>query len=167
VTLPKGALLDNSHIDTICTRVQYAARTCPEGSRIGEAKAITPLLDGPLKGSVYLRSSSNKLPDMVVDLRGQVDFTAVARIDSVGGRLRTTFDAVPDVPLGTFILDLKGGAKGLLQNSESLCGKAKKATVRMTAQNGAVVVSKNRLQTACGSQSRHKRHLDQAGRADG
>ncbi len=72
VTLPKGELLDNSHIDTICTRVNFAADTCPAGSRIGTVTATTPLLDQPLSGGVYLRASSHRLPDMVLDLRGQV-----------------------------------------------------------------------------------------------
>ena len=70
VTLPKGGLLDNAHIETICTRVQFAADACPDGSLIGKAEAAASLLDAPLKGSVYLRASSNKLPDMVVDLEG-------------------------------------------------------------------------------------------------
>ena len=74
VTLPKGQLLDNTHIQTICTRVQFNSESCPPGSRIGKAVAQTPLLDSPLEGPVYLRSSTNKLPDLVLDLKGQVDF---------------------------------------------------------------------------------------------
>src|SRR5262249_49443153 len=63
VTLPTGGLLDNGHIETICTRVQFVADACPEGSRIGRARAETGLLDAPLQGPVYLRASANKLPD--------------------------------------------------------------------------------------------------------
>jgi hypothetical protein len=94
-----------------------------------------------------------------MDLEGQFDFALAGRIDTAkSGALRTTFDTVPDVPVSQFVLNLAGGSKGLLQNSESLCGKRKKATVKMTGQNGAVVSSKVKLQTSCGSKARHKRH---------
>jgi hypothetical protein len=166
VTLPKGELLDNAHIGTICTRADFAKETCPAGSLIGQAEASTPLLDQPLKGNVYLRSSSNKLPDIAVDLKGQVDFVATARIDSVRGRLRTTFETVPDVPLGTVTLDLVGGSKGLINNSESLCGTSKSATARMTGQNGAVIRKRIKLQADCGAKSRNKRHQRRRGGHD-
>ena len=48
---------------------------------IGAAEAVTPLLDQPLEGPVYLRSSSHKLPDLVADLKGQIDIELVGRID--------------------------------------------------------------------------------------
>jgi hypothetical protein len=165
VALPAGELLDNAHIGTICTRVQFAADSCPAASAIGTAEATTPLLDAPLSGTVYLRSSSHELPDLVVDLEGQFDFELVGRIDTAkGGALRTTFESVPDVPVSQFVVNLAGGAKGLLQNSESLCATAKKATVKMTGQNGSVVKTKAKLQTSCGSKKarhkRHKRHSD-------
>ena len=164
VALPKGQLLDNGHIDTICTRPQFAADNCPAGSRIGSAEATTPLLDQPLKGGVYLRSSNNDLPDMVMDLEGQIDIELAGRIDTVkGGALRTTFDTVPDAPVTSFTANLEGGAKGLIQNSESLCGKAKRATVRMRGQNGAIHNTRPKLQTTCGSKARSKRGKRPAG----
>jgi hypothetical protein len=158
VTLPKGELLDNSHINSVCTRVDFARHACPGGSRLGQASVTTPLLDEPLKGNIYLRSSQHELPDLVLDLQGQLDIEAAARIDSVNGRLRTTFEAVPDVPVSRIELDLTGGSKGLLQNSQSLCPKPKKAMAKMTGQNGATLTSRIRLEVACGSTERHKRH---------
>ena len=82
VSLPKAEFLDNSHIGTVCTRVQFAAHACPPASIYGFAKATTPLLDGPVSGPVYLRSSSNKLPDLVADLNGQIEVALVGRIDT-------------------------------------------------------------------------------------
>jgi hypothetical protein len=158
VTLPPGELLDNAHITSICTRVQFSSGSCPAGSRIGRAEAHTPLFDDPLRGSVYLRSSSNKLPDLVVDLKGQVDFILVGRVDSVNGRLRTTFETVPDAPVSKFVLDLLGGKQGLLINSESLCGANKRATVKMIGQNGVAFNAKPKVGVACGANARHKRH---------
>jgi hypothetical protein len=150
LTLPKGELLDNSHIDTICTRVNFAADNCPAGSRIGTVTADTPLLDQPLSGGVYLRASNHSLPDMVLDLRGQVHIVLDARIDTVKGRLRTTFAAVPDAPVSTVSLRLDGGKKGLLVNSEGLCGKGKKASLAMVGQNGMERDTSTKLRTTCG-----------------
>jgi hypothetical protein len=165
VTLPKGELLDNSHIGTVCTRVAFAAKNCPAGSQIGTVTVATPLLDQPLTGSIYLRSSSHELPDLALDLDGQIDVEASARVDSFKGGLRTTFETVPDVPLGTVTLHLLGGSKGLLQNSEPLCGRSKKATVRMVGQNGMVVNRKTKLQVNCGSTARRKRHSERSAHA--
>jgi hypothetical protein len=165
VALPKGELLDNSHIGTVCTNVQFAANACPADSIYGSATAYTPLLDQPLTGNVYLRAGKHKLPDLVADLRGQFDVSLVGRIDTVGkGSLRTTFEGVPDAPVTRFVLHLAGGSKGLLINSESLC-KAGKATVKMGGQNGAALESKIKLQSGCGAKARHKRHTNRrAGR---
>jgi hypothetical protein len=157
VALPKSGLLDNSHLDTICTRPQFAAGACPDGSRIGTAEAVTPVLDQPLRGGIYLRSSSNKLPDMVVDLQGEFDIELSARIDSVRGRMRATFLSLPDAPVTKFTLKLLGGNKGLLQNSTSLCRSPQRATVRMVGQNGMRSQSKVRMQTSCGPNARKKK----------
>jgi hypothetical protein len=139
VALPRSEFLDNSHIGTVCTRVQYAANQCPPKSVYGFARATSPLLEGALEGPVYLRSSSNELPDLVMGLRGQIDVDVVGRIDSTkGGGLRTTFDRVPDAPVSKFTLKMKGGKKGLLENSENLCLSDNKATARFIGQNGKV-----------------------------
>ncbi len=135
VTLPRSAFLDQAHIRTICTRVQFAADACPPGAIYGRARAFTPLLDDPLEGPVYLRSSDNELPDLVADLRGQVDVEVVGRIDSVRGGIRNTFDVVPDAPVSKFVLRMQGGRKGLVVNSTDLCRGANRATVRLRAQN--------------------------------
>jgi hypothetical protein len=157
VTLPPGLLLDNSHFGSVCTVVDFDNRNCPGRSRIGSATAISPLLDQPLSGDVYLRSSQeHRLPDMAIDLQGQVNFTLLAHIDSVKARLRTRFETVPDVPVTKFKLDLLGGAKGLLQNSEGLCGKRRRLTIRAVGQNGARSNSKPRLRTSCGRKGRRR-----------
>jgi hypothetical protein len=165
VTLPKGQLLDNSHIETVCTRPDFAAEACPVGSMVGQAEAVTPLLAEPLTGSVHLRSSSNRLPDLVIDLEGQVDVELAGRVDSVNGRLRTTFEGVPDVPVSRFVLNLVGGRKGLVINSEGLCGRAKRAKVVMVGQNGVRRVRNPKVRTGCGSRSSSKRKRQNQRRA--
>ena len=85
---------------------------------------MTPLLEKPLEGPVYLRSApENKsgLPDIVADLKGQIEIALNGKVDTVHGGLRTTFETVPDAPVTKFSLSLNGGTKGLLENSENLC----------------------------------------------
>jgi hypothetical protein len=164
VTLPKGEQLDNAHIGTVCRRPEFVAKDCPSGSLIGHAEVVTPLLDRPIGGPVYLRASSHELPDLVMDLRGQVDLELVGRIDTVNSRLRTTFESVPDAPVTSVTFDLLGRAKGLLVNSQSLCGKPKRATVVMVGQNGGVVTSRPALRSACTTKAKRKRSASQGNR---
>jgi hypothetical protein len=64
----------------------------------------------------------------------------------------------PRRSVSRIVLDLTGGSKGLLVNSESLCDAAKRAMVRMTGQNGVTSEGKTKLQTSCGSKVSHRRH---------
>ncbi len=160
VTLPKTEFLENAHIRTICTRVQYAANSCPKGAIYGYAKAWSPLLDQPLQGPVYLRSSNHQLPDLVASLDGQIHIDLAGRIDSVHGRIRNTFWAVPDAPVSRFVLTMQGGKKGLLVNNTELCGAKPRAAVKFTGHNGKVSRSNPLVQASCGSKhgKRHTRH---------
>ena len=99
-----------------------------------------------------------------MDLEGQIDIELAGRVDAVDGRLRTTFESVPDAPVTSLKFDLLGGSKGLLVNSEGLCGRSARATVRMTGQNGDVVNVKPKLKTSCGSDASRKRHRSGAGK---
>jgi hypothetical protein len=149
VALPHSEFLAQEHINTICTRVQFAADRCPKGSIYGHARAFTPLLDKPLEGPVYLRSSSNPLPDLVAALHGQIDIDLAGRIDSVRGGIRNTFNAVPDAPVSKFVLTMKGGKKGLLVNSRDICRSTNRATVRMNGQNGKFDSPRPPLRSRC------------------
>ncbi len=150
VALPHSEFLAQSHIKTICTRVQYAAKQCPAASVYGYARAWSPLLDQPLEGPVYLRSSSNPLPDLIASLDGQIHLDLAGRIDSKNGGLRTTFEGVPDAPVSKFVLTMQGGRKGLLENSRNLCAGANRATVRFDGQNGKLADSRPVVGSSCG-----------------
>ena len=155
VTLPHSEFLEQGHIGTVCTRVQFAADKCPAESVYGFARAITPLLDKPLEGPVYLRSSNHPLPDLVADLHGQFDIELSGRIDSANGGIRNTFETVPDAPVTKFVLRMKGGKKSLLVNSRNLCkGKPPRATVRMVGQNGKLHNERPLVQNGCGKKGK-------------
>jgi hypothetical protein len=163
VALPHSEFLDQAHIGTVCTRVQFAASACPSGSVYGFARAVTPLLERRLQGPVYLRSSSNPLPDLVADLNGQIHVVLDGRIDSVRGGIRNTFEAVPDAPVSKFVLELKGGKKGLLVNSRNLCKSTNRATALFDAQNGKTADSHPVLKNDCRTKAKKRKHKKHRG----
>ncbi|HVY97208.1 MAG TPA: hypothetical protein VHA54_09650, partial [Solirubrobacterales bacterium] len=159
VSLPATELLENAHIRTVCTRAQYNAgpgggAECPKASIYGKAKAWTPLLDRPLEGPVYLRSSDHKLPDLVASLNGQIHIDLDGRIDSVHRRIRNTFEMVPDAPVSRFVLEMQGGKKGLLANNTELCKTTPRAAVKFDAQNGKLADSDPVMRADCGKKAR-------------
>lgn len=161
VALPHSEFLDQGHIRTICTRVQFNAGAgngaqCPPGSVYGHARAWTPLFSDPLEGPVFLRSSDHPLPDLVLALHGLVDVDAVGRIDSVRGGIRNTFDFIPDAPISKVVVDFQGGRKGLLENSTDICRGRHLATVEGTAHSGREYSFRTPLRPRC-SGRRHKR----------
>jgi hypothetical protein len=169
VTLPHSEFLDNAHIKTVCTRVQFKEGTvpgekCPAGSVYGFAKAITPLLDEPVEGPVYLRSSSHQLPDLVAALHNkQVDFALDGHVEGVKGGIRNTFEAVPDAPVTKFTLEMQGGKKGLLENSTNLCTRPHRATAVFEGHNGKVENFRPLLAVSCPKKhKRGKRHHNRA-----
>ncbi|HEY8810504.1 MAG TPA: hypothetical protein VIM28_10840, partial [Solirubrobacterales bacterium] len=155
--LPRSAFLDQAHIRTICTRVQFAAKSCPAGAVYGHVTAYTPILEEPLEGPVYLRSSNHNLPDFVADLHGLVDVEAVARIDSVKGGIRASFEDVPDAPLTKVVVQMQGAKKGLIVNSTDLCAAKHRANAQFSGQNGKSYAAKPVVGASCGGGRKHKR----------
>ncbi len=162
VKLPHSEFLEQGHIGTICTRVQFAAGNgngsqCPKRSIYGRARAVSPLLDEPLVGRVYLRSSNHPLPDLVAALHSaKVDIDLVGRIDSVDGGIRNSFEAVPDAPVTKFVLEMQGGKKGLLVNSTNICRGNHRAKASFTGQNGKRHVFNPPLKARCGGKRSKK-----------
>ena len=114
LTLPHSLFLDQSHIETVCTRPQLAAQTCPKDSIYGHAEAVTPLLEQQAEGPGLpgvLRATTagpGRRP------AGQVNIQLHGVISSKHGGLKTVFNSVPDVPVKKFILNMQGGKKSLL-----------------------------------------------------
>lgn len=158
VTLPHSLFLDQSHIGTVCTRVQLAAAACPARSVYGYAQAKSPLLDDELAGPVYLVSSEHELPDLLADLHGQVNIRLRGVISSTKERMKTVFDNVPDVPVSKFVLNMKGGKQGLLVNSRDLCLKRNLASLDFKAQNGKKLRRKRFPLRVPGCPHRAKKH---------
>jgi hypothetical protein len=165
VRLPSIAFLDNSHIGTVCSRVQFAANQCPPDSVYGSAEATTPLVDYVAKGSVYLRANpEHELPDLVAALKGPdsqpIEIDLAGTTDSVHSALRNTFEAVPDVPVTSFHLELLSGKKGLIELSKNLCKKRYRASIELEGQNGKVADSSPVVASECKGKPKpkHRRH---------
>jgi hypothetical protein len=162
VSLPHSEFLEQDHIGTICTRVQFAAAACPAASVYGRARVVTPILDQPLEGPVYLRSSSHTLPDLVAALKGpasqpiEIDLAGRIDTDEAGG-IRTSFESIPDAPVSKFVLEMKGGAKGLLVNSVDICRRPHRVDAKILGQSGARANQKPLLKTSCGKSGKRKR----------
>jgi hypothetical protein len=168
VNLPDSEFLEQGHIGTVCTRVQFNAgggngEQCPAKSIYGHAKAITPLLEEPLAGPVYLRSNGGErqLPDLVAALHSKdIDINLVGFIDSVHKKgtekssIRTRFLSVPDAPVSKFTLEMAGGKKGLLINSTNLCKGTHRAKAQFTGQNGKLFETNPDVQAQCGKKGK-------------
>ncbi len=152
VTLPGSEFLDQGNLNKVCTQPELKSQSCPAKSIYGRAKAWSPLLDRPLSGPVYLAVGFGyKLPALVAELGGQIRVLLVGKVDTSKDKgIRNTFEAVPDAPVERFVLELKGGRRyGLLENSENICARPQQAEARFTAQNGAVLTQKPKLQVKC------------------
>ena len=149
MALPHALFLDQASLSAICSRSQFAEDACPARSIYGHASASTPLLDKPLEGPVYLRSSTEGTPNLVAHLEGQVNIDLVGRIDSFHGGIRTTFDRVPDVPVTSFTLSIRGGKHGLLVATRNLCKGRIRGSVRIQGQNGRRANRKTSLRASC------------------
>lgn len=160
VWLPKSEQIDNAHINTPCTRVQFNEDACPPKSILGRARAFSPLLDRPLEGPVYFRSNggARELPDLVADLRGQIHVVLVGFIDAKNERIRNTFATVPDAPVSKFRIQLYGGKRGLLINNRDLCKSSHRAKFQFDGQNGKTADSISNIAIGCAAHRHGKSH---------
>lgn len=170
VTLPPSEFLEQGHLKNVCPRSvwiqgQVPGEMCPANSIYGHARATTPLLEAPLEGPVYLRTGyGTRLPEMVAALNGEeINVDVVGEIDSVHRKgsevslLRNTFKTVPDAPVTSFELELKGGKKGLLVNSQNICRGTHKALAAFTGQNGKLEkLHPSLVATSCKGKGRYR-----------
>ncbi len=165
VEMPKSLFLAQNHIRTVCTRPQFAAGRCPAGSVYGRAVARTLLFDEPLRGNVYLRSSENKLPDLVADLRsGAIRIIVEGRIGpGKHGGIDTFFDNLPDAPIDSFTMTLRGGRHGLLQNSSNICKNPPLATISSLGQNNIGARFSSELRGQCKKKKKKHRKAKRGG----
>jgi hypothetical protein len=140
VTLPEGLTISPSGASGLeaCSDAQLGIGTddplrCPDASKIGTAKADTPILDEPLEGGIYVGSQESDDPEsgqmfriflvlenkergLLVKLPGQV------RANGETGRIETVFDNNPQLPVRSISLRFKTGPRAALA-TPTTCGR--------------------------------------------
>ena len=127
VRLPSSLALDPDNAQALC---EFEAGTkpdlerhCPKGSIVGRARAVSPLLNKPLRGNVYFVKNVRRnargnlirtLPMIVLALRGEIAVNLKGTSDVKDGKLVSTFAGVPDAPISRFNLNIKGGSSGIV-----------------------------------------------------
>ena len=157
VTLPSSLTANVAGLEKPCaSEAQLAAGQCPAEATVGEATATSPLVPVPLSGPIVAVAQAQDLPKLVVLLRGplSVRLEAIVQLDtSTPGQVLivNSFPSIPDVPLGTFTLNLKGGAGGLLTNATDQCASGAGDLVgTFTAHNGKTADVRSPLQVQGG-----------------
>jgi hypothetical protein len=175
VRLPSALALDPDNAQALCEYKDGIEpdleRHCPKGSIVGKARAITPLLNRPLRGNVYFvknirinrrtGATIRTLPMLVVALRGEIALNLRGTASVKGKSLVSTFAGVPDAPLSRFDINIKGGRHGILVVTDSasgplsVCGR-QIARANMAGQNGRRYDRSIRVKTSCMSGSRRR-----------
>ncbi len=144
VELPKVLPSRLKTLQKACLARVFAANpaACPATSIVGHAKAVTPVLPVSLEGPAYFVSNGGEaFPNLVVVLQGYgttVDLVGSTFI-SEGGITSSTFKTVPDVPVGTFELNLPEGPYSALATSKNLCKTKLVMPTEFVGQNGAAL----------------------------
>jgi hypothetical protein len=139
-------------VRAVCARGDALEGLCPASSQVGTGIVRTPLLDEPLRGSVYLvQPKGNGFPDFWSSLEGEgVEMQLTTESRRRGGDLVTELTGAPDVPLSTFTMNLNGGKDGLFSVKGNPCGRARSSTpVTLQAQNGARRKMRAQLDVSC------------------
>lgn len=144
VDLPKQLPSRLTTLQKACTDNIFETNPagCPAASRVGVAKAITPILPVPLEGPAYFVSHGGaKFPELIIVLQGYgitIDLHGETFI-SKKGITSSTFRAVPDQPVTSFVLTLPQGPNSALAANGNLCAHRLRMPTAFTAQNGRVL----------------------------
>jgi hypothetical protein len=144
VDLPKQLPSRLTTLQKACTNAQFEANPagCPADSRVGQAKAITPLIPVPLEGPAYFVSHGGaKFPELIMVLQGYgvtLDVHGETFI-SKAGITSSTFSTIPDAPVGSFELTLPEGSDSALAANGNLCKSKLSMPTAFVAQNGAEI----------------------------
>jgi hypothetical protein len=142
VDLPKQLPSRLTTLQKACLAATFEANpaSCPAASVIGIARATTPLLPVPLTGPAYFVSYGGaKFPELIVVLQGdnvRVDLHGETFI-SKAAITSSTFNAIPDVPVGVFELFLPQAKYSALAANGNLCTSSLTMPTSFVAQNGA------------------------------
>jgi hypothetical protein len=184
VDLPKQLPSRLTTLQKACTAATFNANPadCPADSKVGYAKASTPILPVPLEGPAYFVShGGEEFPSLIIVLQGDgvtADLVGTTFINKAG-ITSSTFKAVPDVPVGSFELTLPEGKYSALAANGNLCtvkGGLKMPTA-FVAQNGAEIHESTKIgvtgcpptrsKTKGKAKGKKRKHAKKAGKGGG
>ncbi len=144
VDLPKQLPSRLTTLQKACPAATFEANpaNCPPASIVGHARALTPVLPVPIEGPAYFVShAGEEFPNLIIVFQGDnVTINLVgSTFISKAGVTSSTFKQVPDVPIGTFELNLPQGKYSALAANVNLCKTTLKMPTAFTGQNGAVI----------------------------
>ena len=168
VRLPKSLALDPDNAQALCefedgTKADLE-KHCPKGSIVGRARAVSPLLNKPLRGNVYFVKNVRRgrtgnlirtLPMIIAALRGEIAINLRGTTNVKRNTLVNTFANVPDAPVSRFNLNIKGGKNGILAVTRTrrarinICKGKHIAEADMDGHNGKRHDFNTRLKTPC------------------
>ncbi len=135
VDLPKQLPSRLTTLQKACPSATFEANpsACPSDSRVGFAKATTPVLPVPLEGPAYFVSYGGaKFPELIIVLQGYgftIDLHGETFI-SKAGITSSTFRTVPDQPVTSFELTLPQGPGSALAANGNLCSVTRTVLVK-------------------------------------
>jgi hypothetical protein len=144
VELPKQLSSRLTTLQKACLAKVFEANpaSCPPGSVVGTANAVTTVLPVPLVGPAYFVSYGNaKFPELVLVLQGYgvtIQLHGETFI-SKRGISSSTFNQIPDAPVPSFELKLPAGKDSALTGNGDLCARALRLPTVIVAQNGLTV----------------------------
>lgn len=167
VAVPNNDLVANPNLlSNQCDPTAFQASACPPSTLVGSALAASPLLSQPLSGNVLLVSNGSPIPDIGLDLNGQLHLLlkGTQTLSEV-----VTFNGLPDIPIAHFQLSF-GPSPGLLTANRNLCKPpAPKFHADFLGYNGAATaVNTAATVDGCGAQKckkakkKHKRRAAEA-----
>jgi hypothetical protein len=139
VQLPKELTARGTTVAGACPEATFAAD--PSGcasAQVGTVIASTPLLPDALSGPVYLVAHPTGLPTVEALLQGHklsIDLSGTITFSATG--LTSTFGAVPDAPITSFILDLPTGPHSALASPTGVCAGPLTMPTTIIGQSGA------------------------------
>jgi hypothetical protein len=171
VALPKQLPSRLTTLQKACVDSTFNANpaACPADSRVGTAKALTPILPVPLEGPAYFVSHGGaKFPELIIVLQGYgftIDLHGETFISKTG-ITSSTFRTIPDQPVTSFELTLPQGPDSALAAPANLCATKLKMPTAFTAQNGMVIHQSTPIGvTGCAKAKKHKAKAHKKGKA--
>ena len=169
VMLPEGMTANPSLAEGlgVCSEEDLARETadsapgegCPEASKIGTVEVETPLLEEPLKGSLFIAKPYANPFDSLLALYFVIKNPALGIIvkqpakvmpDEATGRIVTVVENIPQLPFSHFKLHFREGARSPLVTPPG-CGTYDAQAVLTPWSGGGPVTSSSAFQIIVGS----------------